>query len=249
MSLTGVVGTNGEMPLVGIIGGIGPLASAAFVSGIYRHAEAAVEQRMPRLILWSDPSFPDRTVNLLAGNGDELAARLEHAARSLVDLGVHEILVCCFTLHGVIGQLPKALADRIVSLLDLTFESLASVDEPQLLLCTNGSRELEVFERHEAWSESQSRVIRPTCAEQEQIHDLIYRLKVGHSRTVIAAEVEKILSANGVRRFVSGCTELHLLADAFSGDRGIGVDALEVARARILAGRSLRTGSVPVARQ
>ncbi|GEB95147.1 aspartate/glutamate racemase family protein [Microbacterium lacticum] len=249
MSLAENAATLDEMPLVGIVGGIGPLASAEFVSGIYRDADAATEQMMPRLILWSDPSFPDRTLNLLAGNGDELAARLEHAARALVDLGVSEILICCFTLHGVIGQLPKALTDRIVSLLDLTFESLVSVDEPQLLLCTSGSRELEVFERHEAWGQSQSRVIRPTRAEQERIHDLIYRLKLGHSRTVIAGEVEDILAAHGVRRFVSGCTELHLLADAFSGDLGIGVDALEIARSRILAGRSLRSEPVPLVQQ
>lgn len=236
-----------EMPLVGIIGGIGPRASAEFVSGIYRHADSVVEQTMPRLILWSDPAFPDRSSSLLAGNREELAARLEHAARSLVELGASEVLVCCFTLHGVIDQLPRALADHIVSLLDLTFDGLASVDEPHLLLCTTGSRQLRVFESHEAWRDAQSRVIWPTWSEQERIHDLIYRLKLGHASSAIAAEVDKILSAHGGRRFISGCTEIHLLADAFSEDRGVGVDALEIARTRILAGQPLRARSAPTA--
>lgn len=244
MNGTGSVESPEPSPFVGIIGGIGPRASAAFVSGIYEHAESAVEQAMPRLILWSDPSFPDRTSQLLAGHREDLSARLEHAAASLMSMGASEVLVCCFTLHDVIAALPDALSDRIVSLVDLTFEALAVADEPHLLLSTTGSRDLRVFERHHAWDEMRSRLVWPTRAEQEQVHELIYRLKLGDDRAQIAAEVEELMSAHGVRRYVAGCTELHLLADAFPGAAGRGIDALQVARTRILAGQPLTLTAV-----
>ena len=47
--------------LLGILGGMGPLASAEFLKTIYEYGTRDLEQRSPACILYSDPTFPDRT--------------------------------------------------------------------------------------------------------------------------------------------------------------------------------------------
>ena len=44
----------------GIMGGMGGLASAEFVRTIYEYNAREIEQDSPVLILYSDPTFPDR---------------------------------------------------------------------------------------------------------------------------------------------------------------------------------------------
>ena len=53
---------------LGILGGMGPLASAKFLSTVYRLNLVEPEQEAPNCILLSDPSFPNRTKAILAGN-------------------------------------------------------------------------------------------------------------------------------------------------------------------------------------
>lgn len=54
------VGEAGRDPL-GVLGGMGPLASAEFLKTIYECSVAGGEQRSPSVIMYSDPTFPDRT--------------------------------------------------------------------------------------------------------------------------------------------------------------------------------------------
>jgi aspartate/glutamate racemase len=72
---------------LGIIGGIGPLASAEFLRTIYRLNAADPEQQAPDCILFSDPSFPDRTACIQAGTTPQLTARLVASLEELVRLG------------------------------------------------------------------------------------------------------------------------------------------------------------------
>ena len=55
--------------LLGILGGMGPLASAEFLKTIYEYGTRDLEQRSPACILYSDPTFPDRTQTIV--NGEE----------------------------------------------------------------------------------------------------------------------------------------------------------------------------------
>ena len=61
-----------QRKIMAIIGGMGPLASAAFLSSIYERSLRAEEQLSPRILLLSDPSFPDRTRAILDGRAEVL---------------------------------------------------------------------------------------------------------------------------------------------------------------------------------
>ena len=54
--------------VLGVVGGAGPLASAEFIKTIYECSLGEREQEAPVVLLYSDPTFPDRTEALLAGD-------------------------------------------------------------------------------------------------------------------------------------------------------------------------------------
>lgn len=69
--------------VVGIVRGLGPLASSRFLATIYRSCRGVPEQETPRILLLSDPTFPDRTKHFLRGEVEEILARAIEATRNL----------------------------------------------------------------------------------------------------------------------------------------------------------------------
>src|SRR5215208_5680219 len=104
---------------IGILGGMGPLASAELVHTIYRLNMVEPEQEAPACLLLSDPSIPDRTTAILAGDTTELARRLTAALAELDRLGAERIVIACVTAHAVLPEVPAPLREKVVSLLDL----------------------------------------------------------------------------------------------------------------------------------
>jgi len=109
--------------LIGIVGGLGPLASTRFLSSIYRQFRDVPEQQTPRIVLYSDPTFPDRTTHFLRGEEDEILAQAVRTTESLLTLGVDHLLFCCYTIHRIAPRLPAHVLERFVSLLDLAVDA------------------------------------------------------------------------------------------------------------------------------
>jgi aspartate racemase len=208
--------TSRRGELLGVVGGVGPLASAEFLKTIYERNLDGCEQMSPRVLLYSDPTFPDRTETLLAGLDDLLLARLVEAIDSLDRLGASRIVVCCVTLHHLLPRLPPSTGRRVWSLIDVVFEQLLRSQKRHLLFCTNGTRKLQIFERHRQWTAGRDFLALPDEADQRSIHDLIYRIKSNHEVSRLIPNIEALLSKYGVDSFVAGCTEIHLLAKRFA---------------------------------
>lgn len=232
---------------LGVLGGMGPLASAEFVRTVYEHVRGAREQDDPAVLLYSDPSFPDRTEALLAGEDERIAMALEAALRLLLRMGADRLVVCCMTAHHVFPRLSPAVRERLVSLADLAVEALERTPGRHLLVCSNGTRTLGIFERHPAWPRVAERVVLPDPEEQAALHrDMIYRAK----RNVDPHEVLPVLVAalqrHGVTSFVAGCSEVHLLAKRLlASPRGAGyacVDPFDLL-ARRVAHEAARAGA------
>ncbi len=100
--------SNIRPKMLGILGGMGPLASAEFLKTIYEYnLPLTSEQDTPKVILYSDPSFPDRTELLLKGNEIMLQNILLEVLPRLIDLGVTKIIICCITSHYLLPRLPQ----------------------------------------------------------------------------------------------------------------------------------------------
>jgi aspartate racemase len=209
---------------------MGPLASAEFLRTIYEQSLGGREQESPRVVLYSDPTFPDRTDALLAGEYDELLARLVEALERLLALGVSRVVICCITIHHLLPLLPADLRARVVSLIDVVFDEVERTRRRHLLVCTTGTRRLGLFERHERWGRLKEFFVLAEGADQAAIHELIYRVKRNEDLRELTPRLEELLAKYGVDSFIVGCTETHLLAKQVArGPRAYGcIDPLAV---------------------
>jgi aspartate racemase len=197
---------------VGVLGGMGPLASAEFVRTLYERVPANREQELPAVMLYSDPSFPDRTESFLSGRDEPVLERLVAALRHLEALKCDRVVMCCITLHHLLPRVPEHLAARVESLVDAAVDALEAEGEPRLLLCTTGTRRMNVFQMHPRWNRVRHLVRLPDDDEQGQVHGWIYReLKRGGTGAAMMPFVRGLLLRHGVDSFIAGCTELHLL--------------------------------------
>jgi aspartate racemase len=202
--------------ILGIVGGMGPLASAEFVKTIYEQSVGGQEQASPTVLLHSDPTFPDRTQSLLTGEYEPLLRKLIEALNVLHELGASRIVICCVTIHYLLPRLPAELRSRIISLLDVIFGLVAENRRRHLLISTDGSRKLRVYEQHAQWDILKDRIVMPDEKDQRLIHnDIIYQIKRNRDVRELAPILESLLLKYDLDSFIAGCTEIHLLAKHF----------------------------------
>lgn len=205
---------------LGVLGGMGPLASAEFLKTVYEYNLPEREQLAPNVVLLSDPSFPDRTDAFLAGRGEEVLRPLVEALERLTALGATRIVICCVTAHHLLPLVPAELRSRVISLLDVVFEQVCREGGRHLLVCSSGSMRLGLFQKHVRWAEAARHIVLPSEADQEVIHrDLIYPMKTDTDLTKRVPLLRSLLKRYGVKSFIAGCSEIHMLAKlpAFSG--------------------------------
>jgi aspartate racemase len=213
------VKTDRDERILGVLGGMGPLASAEFMKTLYEHCAGRCEQDAPRAVLYSDPTFPDRTEQLLARSEDVLLAQLTDALQRLRAFGASPVVICCVTIHHLLPRVPTELRRQVVSLLDVIFARVAEARRPSLLLCTKGTRQLGLFEAHERWGACSDFFVLPSEGDQESIHEIIYRVKAREDVRGLAPRVEALLAKYGLDSFIVGCTETHLLAKHLTAAR------------------------------
>lgn len=205
-----------EKDILGVVGGLGPLASAEFLKTIYEDSLGGCEQDSPRVIMYSDPTFPDRTDAFLAGNAAPLLRQLVVIIERLLEAGATRVVLCCMTIHYLLPQLPPHLRERIVSLLDVVFKHLMQNQRKHLLLCSNGTRQLELFQQHALWPLVETHVLLPDEEDQNRIHQqLIYPIKKNPKLSTLFPLMGLLLNKYEVDSFIVGCSEMHLLAKLF----------------------------------
>lgn len=215
--------------VLGVLGGLGPLASAKFLESIYLRASFENEARAPRVLLVSDPAFPDRTTKLLQGEAEALRERAEQALRQLVELGAERIVICCFTLYAVVPQLTAGLRARVASLPELALRQVLAAPAaaaPTLMLCTTGARAARVFEREALWPQAAERIVYPSERDQARIHELIYSLKCKLSPARALESIRALCRDYGAGSWLAGCTEFHIVSN-WMLERGVELDVID----------------------
>ncbi|HEY0018336.1 MAG TPA: aspartate/glutamate racemase family protein [Longimicrobium sp.] len=199
--------------IVGVLGGMGGLASAEFLKTIYETEVGEREQDGPVVMLFSDPSFPDRTESFLAGHEEVVLEPLVRALERMRASGASSVVMCCMTLHHLLPRLPPALRERVVSLLDVLMEELANARGRYLLVCSTGTRQLGLFDRHPRWDEVRGRVILADPDDQRRIHhDLIYPVKRNAGMDGLVRMLDELIDRYAADGFIVGCSEVHVLA-------------------------------------
>jgi aspartate racemase len=207
-------------PILGIIGGLGPLASCEFLKTIYEYTLNEEEQGAPFVMMYSDPSFPDRTEALLNGNADVMLAELLQALKHLDDLGVSKIVICCVTMHHLLPRLPTRFRTRLLSLVDIILTDVLQSGKKHLLLCSSGTRQLQIFQKQDQWEQARHCLVLPGEQDQRAVHELIYQIKRNYEVSKLIPTIKMLLAKYKVNHFVAGCTEFHLLAKHFARTSG-----------------------------
>ncbi len=200
--------------LLGILGGMGPMASAEFLQSIYEFNASDREQESPACILYSDPTFPDRTEAIFKGTEELLIERLVEALENLGKLGASKIAIACVTLHYFLPKIPLPLQNQVVSLVEVIVEEVLKSKTRYLLLCTKGTRKAEILQKSQNWSAIEPYVVLPNDEDQAVIHDCIYKIKSQNSQPAVieySNYLETLLEKYQVEGFIAGCTEFHLV--------------------------------------
>jgi aspartate racemase len=220
---------------------MGGLASAEFVKTVYEiSGEIGLrEQAAPAVLMYSDPAFPDRTEAFLRGETQPILARLTDALELLCGMGASRVVICCMTIHYLLPELPGALRERIISLTDVLFSSVESVKKKHLVISSIGTIKLELLQRHPRWEQARKYFVFPTEAEQRQMHDLIYEVKLNRNLVEARLFVETLLARHRVDSFIAACSEIHLLGKQFAPSgpqqRGYGcIDPLTIIARRVV---------------
>lgn len=206
------MGQSHKREMLGVLGGMGPLASAEFLKTIYEYNILGQrEQQSPKVIVYSDPTFPDRTEALLRGDDEILLANLTEALYQLCELNVAKIVICCITSHYLLPKLPFELRDRVISLVDIIFKNILERQQKHILICSTGTRKLEIFQNHILWEFAQNYIVLPDESDQDLIHQMIYYLKIKGEFQKCLSILEDLQSKYNVQNLIAGCTEIHLL--------------------------------------
>jgi len=92
---------------------------------------------------------------------------------------------------------------------------VVSAQVPHLIFCTNGTRQVGIFQHTTRWAEAAPFIVLPTEDDQHTIHELLYRVKQGDAGSERLADVEQLLAKYQVQGLIAGCTEMHLLTKQF----------------------------------
>lgn len=228
----------------GVVGGMGPLASAEFLRTIYEYSLAdRPEQDAPVVMLYSDPTVPDRTEAFLKGDDEPVLAQLNEALQGLVNLGAEKIVICCMTIHYLLPRVPASLRGRVISLLDVIFARVAASPRRRLVFCSSGTRKLRLFESHSRWEQFKDCIVFPGEQDQRRIHEeIIYPIKQAPALGGFASSFRALMMKYEVDSFIAGCSEIHLLARHFithaEGQKTVGsIDPLDIVARDLAEGR------------
>lgn len=220
-------------PLIGILGGMGPLASATFLNTIYRFWNGNCEQTAPRVLLYSDPALPDRSEMLLHRNAELLLEHFRPPLEQLCNLGASRLVICCMTIHCLLPRLPKWLQERVISMLQVAFDLVIASPGKHLLLCSSGTRQIRLFEQHPSWPSVCDRIVMVSAEDQNVVHQLIYRVKLGGDIRPVVAQFKSLLRHYEITSFLAACSELHILAHTAFGKEYCCLDPLTTIAERL----------------
>lgn len=210
--------------LLGVVGGMGMQATNYFCRLITEMQNVKAEQDYLNMLVYYNPSIPDRTAYLIQKSSENPLPALCEAVAKLENAGATYIAIPCVTSHNFYEYLTNATDIPIINMLEKAAGYVSSIKLKKVgLLATTGTVKTKVFES--ALNEAGVETVVPSEEDQNALMDIIYKVKQGKSIGSHGFnELVMKLQADGAQAIVLGCTELSLIAD----ERDCFVDSLKV---------------------
>jgi aspartate racemase len=201
------------MTRLGILGGMGPAAGAEFYQRLIAQTPADCDQQHIPVVLWGDPTIPDRSTSLLAGD-DAPWPLLRRGILGLKAAGCDHVVIPCNTAHFWYDRM-ATLGVPITHIVDSVAQELAAqgVEHCQIgVLGTPATMRLGLYNSRLdslGWS-----CIVPS---EQQMTDLVQpaiaQIKSGQTASahdMFETVIESLID-RGARAVVLGCTEIPLV--------------------------------------
>jgi aspartate racemase len=193
---------------------MGPAATARFYRVLVESTAAGSDQDHVPVVIWGDPSVPDRTL-ALRGMGEDPVPHLLRGIDALLGAGATLLAMPCNTAHAYLAELVDAAG--AVPFLDIVEETVRECvrrhgpDVVPGLLATSGTMEAELYQCR--LDREHLSFVLPTADQQAVVDEAIGVLKGG--RNVAAARDALLavgggLAAEGATALLGGCTEVAL---------------------------------------
>ena len=198
-------------PVVGILGGMEPAATADFYAKLISRTPAAVDQQHLRVIIWSDPTVPDRSW-ALTGEGPDPTPWLRRGAHGLRAAGAGVLVMPCNTAHafmaGIIGELDIPVVDMIAAVTAYVRSCLPDVGVVGLL-ATRGTIGAGLYQDR-LGAAGVDVLVPEEDIQSAAVDSAIHAVKSGRCDAAVA---ERLLVAGehlvrrGAQAVIAGCTE------------------------------------------
>lgn len=202
--------------MIGILGGMGPEATLDLYRRIIRLVPARKDQDHPRVLIYSNPKIPDRTLAIL-GEGPSPLEALVESARVLERAGAGIIAIPCNASHHFLPEIAPRIGIPLLDMIGETCRRIVS-GRPSIervgLLAASGTVRGGVY--HRTLEKAGLRVLVPDAPGQERLHRAIMQVKAGAhdegTRELFHA-AGRSLVRRGAQAVILGCTEIPLAFD------------------------------------
>lgn len=192
--------------ILGVLGGMGPLATTTFMEKVIETTPAHVDQEHVRMVVFNDPTIPDRSAAIIDG-AESPVPSLRETAHELERAGVDVIAVPCNSFHYFYDDVASAVDVPIIHMVRQTAARIDALGIAEAgLLGTEGTIRAGVY--HDVLEERGIEVVEPT--DIGAVMDAIHRVKAGETdaaQETLEAAYET-LHADGVEVVIAGCTEI-----------------------------------------
>lgn len=213
---------------MGVIGGLGPIATAYFYELVIKMTEAKTDQEHLQMLIFSDPSIPDRTDYILGRSKDNPLEAMINIGKALGVMGVDQIAIPCITAHYFHDALTSGIKVPIIHIIKETANYLYEQGiRCAGIMATEGTIYSRLFQ--DELEACNIKVVLPSEERQKDVTDLIYQ-NVKASLPVELDKFEKVssyLRKEGAEIIILGCTELSLIKRDYQIGPGY-IDAMEV---------------------
>lgn len=205
------------MKTLGLIGGMSWESTVPY----YQLINQTIKQRLgglhsAKIILYS-VDFAEIEHMQMSGQWDAAGALLAGVAQKLAAAGADALVLCTNTMHKVAPAIEAATSIPLLHIADPTALAINQAGFTTVgLLGTRFTMEQD-FYRNRLETRHGLRVLTPSPAEREQVHQIIYQeLCLGEVKATSRQTYLRIigqLQAQGAQAIILGCTEIAMLIE------------------------------------
>lgn len=174
--------------------------------------DASSDQEHLNMIIFNDPTIPDRTEYILDETKPSPLPMIIDIAKNLEILGADYLCMPCTTAHYFFDEFEKEFSKPIIN---MVYETAKYLKERKIkkvgIMATDGTITAGFFQKE---LESQGiEIVLPSKQSQENVMHLIYK----NVKANLPAQMDKFknvrdeLKENGAEVIILGCTELSLI--------------------------------------